>query len=245
MVGSGSIRGDKRVDLGDAVLARLEKQGARFEIIVDPRLAWRYKHGEPVELREVLRSEVIFEDARRGRKAPEDKLREVFGTTDELEIASQIIKEGWVQLTAEQRREMLEQRLKQVINIIARNCINPKTGLPHPPARIRAAMEEAKVSVDPRLTAEEQVRDVVKALQPVLPIRMEIQQIAVKIPPDCAPRAYGVVSRFATVIEDEWQRDGSWIAKLEVPGGLRGKLIDALNALTKGRAIIKVLKKES
>ncbi len=48
-----------------------------------------------------------------------------------------------------------------------------------------------------------------------------------------------------TIAKDEWQTDGSWIAVIEVPGGLRGELIDALNNLTRGRAEIKILKKES
>ncbi len=106
-------------------------------------------------------------------------------------------------------------------------------------------MNEAHVVIDSTRTAEEQAREVVKALQPILPIRMEIQQLAVKVPPDFAPKAYGIVERVGTIAKDEWQTDGSWIAVIEVPGGLRGELIDALNNLTRGRAEIKILKKES
>lgn len=245
MSGTGGLRGEKRVDLGDAVLARLETHGTRFEIIVDPKLAWSFKQGEEIDLREVLRGETIFEDALRSKKSPLEDLEKAFGTTDELEIARQILEKGSLQLTAEQRSEMIEKRRRQVIDIIVRNCINPKTGLPHPPTRIESAMEEAHVTIDSKRTAEEQVREVVKALQPVIPIRMEIQQIAIKIPADFAPKAYGVVDRLGQIAKDEWQQDGSWIAIVEVPGGLRGELIDALNNLTRGRAEIKLLKKES
>ncbi len=244
MSGMGSLRGDKRVDLGDAVLARLETHGKRFEIIVDPKLAWSYKQGETIDVREVLRGDTIFEDALRSKKAPIEALEEVFGTQDETEVARQILEKGSLQLTQEQRQEMAEKRRRQVIDIIVRNCINPKTGLPHPPSRIESAMEEAHVLIDSTRTAEEQVREVVKALQPVIPIRMETQQIAVKIPPEFAPKAYGIVDRVGTIAKDEWQTDGSWIAIIEVPGGLRGELIDGLNNLTRGRAEIKILKKE-
>ena len=245
MSGTGGMRGDKRVDLGDAVLARFETHGKRFEIVVDPKLAWSYKQGEEIELREVLVGETIYEDALRGKKSPVEALEEAFGTTDELEVAKQILENGSLQLTAEQRREMVEKRRRQVIDIIVRNCINPKTGLPHPPKRIESAMEETHIVIDSTRTAEEQVRDVVKSLQPVIPIRMEIQQLAVKVPPDFAPKAYGIVERLGNIAKDEWQKDGSWIAIVEVPGGLRGELIDALNNLTRGRAEIKILKKES
>ncbi len=245
MSGMGGIRGDKRVDLGDAALARLDSHGYRFEIIVDPKLAWNFKQGEEVEFREILRGDTIFEDALRSKKATTESLEEAFGTTDEREVARIILEKGSLQLTTEQRREMVEKRRRQIIDIIVRNSINPKTGLPHPPARIESAMDEAHVIIDSTLKAEEQARDVVRALQPIIPIRMEIQQIAIKIPPDFAPKAYGIVEHQGHIAKDEWQKDGSWIAIVEVPAGLRGELIDALNNLTRGRAEIKILKKET
>ncbi len=238
------MRGDKRVDLGDAALAKLEIHGMQFEIIVDPKLAWRFKQGEAVDIRDILQGETIFEDALRGRKATKDDLEHVFESTDEIAIARRILIDGSLQLTTEQRREFVEKRLRQVIDIITRNCINPKTGLPHPPARIEAAIDEAKITVDSRRSAEEQVSDIVKALQPIIPIRMELQRVAIKVPPDFAAKSVGVVKRFGRITKEEWQRDGSWIAIIEVPGGLRGQLIDELNALTRGRSEIKILKQE-
>jgi ribosome maturation protein SDO1 len=239
------MRGDKRVDLGDAALARLETHGYRFEVIVDPKLAWNFKQGEEIAIREIIEGDTIFEDALRSKKAPTETLEEAFGTTDELQVARIILEKGSLQLTTEQRREMVEKRRRQVIDIIVRNSINPKTGLPHPPTRIESAMDEANVNIDSTRQAEEQARDVVKALQPIIPIRMEIQQIAIKIPPDFAPKAYGIVEQQGHIAKDEWQKDGSWIAIVEVPAGLRGELIDALNNLTRGRAELKILKKET
>ncbi len=245
MSGLGGMRGDKRVDLGDAAIARLDTHGHRFELIVDPKLAWNFKQGEEVDVREILQGETVFEDALRSKKAPIETLEDAFGTTDELEVARIILEKGSLQLTTEQRREMVEKRRRQVIDIIVRNSINPKTGLPHPPTRIESAMNEAHVVIDSTRTAEEQARDVVKALQPIIPIRMEIQQVAIKIPPDFAPKAYGIVEQQGHIAKDEWQKDGSWIAIVEVPAGLRGELIEALNNLTRGRAEIKILKKET
>ncbi|MFX1319053.1 MAG: ribosome assembly factor SBDS [Promethearchaeota archaeon] len=245
MSGLGGMRGDKRVDLGDAAIARLDTHGHRFELIVDPKLAWNFKQGKEVDVREILQGETVFEDALRSKKAPLETLEDAFGTTDGLEVARIILKKGSLHLTTEQRREMVEKRRRQVIDIIVRNSINPKTGLPHPPTRIESAMHEAHVIIDSTRTAEDQARDVVKALQPIIPIRMEIQQIAIKVPPDFAPKAYGIVEQKGHIAKDEWQKDGSWIAIVEVPAGLRGELIDSLNNLTRGRAEIKILKKET
>ena len=54
-------------------------------------------------------------------------MKKVFETTDVLEVAEQILLKGHVQLTAEQKRQMMEDKRKQVIAKIAREGINPKT----------------------------------------------------------------------------------------------------------------------
>ena len=42
------------VNVDDAVIARLESYGERFEILVDPELAADYKRGEDIDLEEIL-----------------------------------------------------------------------------------------------------------------------------------------------------------------------------------------------
>ncbi|MEM3587888.1 MAG: ribosome assembly factor SBDS [Candidatus Jordarchaeaceae archaeon] len=237
-----SIRGDKWVDLGDTVIARLETHGEKFELLVDPYKAWNYRRGQNVDLSEVLKSFTVFTDAHKGLKANESKLLEVFETTDVNKIAPIILKKGFIQLTTEQRREMINSKKKQIINILARNCINPQTGLPHPPARIERAMEEAKVPIDLWRSPEEQAKDVLKMLQPIIPIRMESLRLTVKFPPEFSGKGYSILERFGTVIKDEWQSDGSWIATLEIPAGLRGKFIETLNNQTRGKAEVKFIK---
>ena len=52
------------VSLDDAVTARLERGGARYEILVDPELVQSWKDDpESVELSELLAAEEIWSDA--------------------------------------------------------------------------------------------------------------------------------------------------------------------------------------
>jgi len=45
-----------------------------------------------------------------------------------------VIKRGEIQITAEQRREMQEQKHKQLVQTITRNAVNPQMDdAPHPP----------------------------------------------------------------------------------------------------------------
>ena len=79
---------------------------------------------------------------------------------------------------------MIAEKRRQVITFIARNAVNPQTGLPHPPQRIEMAMDEARVNIDLYKSVDEQVKETMKALRPLLPIRFEEVRIAVRIPPD-------------------------------------------------------------
>ena len=231
------------VSLDKAVIARLKKQGENFEVLVDPYLARDLKEGKEVDFEKLLAAEEVFKDARKGDRASTEDLQKVFGTTDIHEIVMTIIKEGEVQITAEQRKEMMEQKKKQIIDFISRNAVDPRTGTPHPPTRIEMAMEEAKVHIDIFKPVEAQVKDIVKALKPILPLRFEEVEIAIKIPPEYTGKAIGALYSFGSVTQEEWQKDGSWICVMRIPAGMQGELMDLLAKLTKGEALTKVLRR--
>ncbi len=230
------------VSLDDAVIARLDRAGERFEILVDPVLAQKLKEGEEkVELADVMAVDWIFKDAHKGDRAPDEILQKAFGTTDRSEIALSIIQKGDIQLTVEQRRKMLEEKRKQVVAILTRNCINPVTKSPHPPARIELAMEEAKANVDPFRSAESQVQDILKLLRPIIPIRMEMTPIAVKVSGTMYGKLIGDIRGFGKILKEDWNRSGEWICLVEIPAGLQAEFFDMLNSRTHGQVETKIL----
>jgi len=226
------------------VVARLEIKGHKFEVLVVPDLALKVKEGKNVDMREVLVGEIVYKDARKGLKASEELIKKIFGTTDPYTVAKEIIKRGELQLTAEQRRRMIEQKKKQIIAFISRNAIDPKTGLPHPPSRIEKAMEEAKVGVDPYKDVESQALQIVKAISRILPIKIAKALMQVKIPPKYSGKAYSQLQRLGEVKKTQWLSDGSLYAEIEIPAGLQQEFIDKINAITKGEAEVKVLYKK-
>lgn len=229
------------VTLENSVIARLEYYGEHFEILVDPELASDFKRGEEIPLEDILAVEEIFKDARKGDKASEDAMKKAFDSIDHLEVAALIIKKGNVQLTAQQRKEMQEDKKKKIIAKIAREAINPQTKLPHPARRIEKAMEEARVHIDPFKSVDEQVNTVLKAIRIKIPIRFEHVNVAIRIPGDYAGKVYTVISEFGKTRKEEWQKDGSWIAVVEVPGGLQESFDRKLNELTGGQVETKVI----
>jgi ribosome maturation protein SDO1 len=230
------------VRLEDAVPARLKTHGTIFEVLVDPDGALALRRGDSVNVEDILAVEDVFENASRGDRSAEEDLIKAFETTDVATIAEKIIKKGEISLTAEQRKQIIENKRRQVIEIIARNAINPQTKTPHPPARIEQAMKEAKVNIDPSKSADELVNIAMKAIRPLIPIRFEEVEVAVKIPADYAPKAYGEIAAFGKVIREAWQNNGSWIGVVKIPAGMQTDFYSLVNYLTKGEAETKLLK---
>lgn len=223
-------------------MVRYSHLGDKFEILVDPDKGLAYKQGKLTNVSNALMIDTIFTDAKKGEKPTKVKLEEVFGTSDPIEVAEIMFEKGTFLLTAQQRREMTEQKLRQIINITSHTYVDPSTKLPHPPLRIENALAEAKVNIDPFRSAEEQLKGVVDALRPILPMSMESVEIAIKIPPEYASKSYGIVKDLAEIRRDEWTSDGSWIAVVSVSAAMRGELLDRLGKATQGNLQTKMMK---
>jgi ribosome maturation protein SDO1 len=223
-------------------VARLTKDNEHFEILVKPHKALDYRNGKISGITEVLAAEMIFSDANKGTKVSEDVMKKAFSTVDPLKIADIIIKKGTLQLTTDQRRKMVEDKRRQVIDFISRQAVDPKTNLPHPPLRIENAMDQIRYPIDPYKSIEEQARDIIKLLRPILPLKIEQVLVAVKIPAEYSSRAYGALKSYGAIKRELWQTDGSWIGEMEMPAGSYASLINKLGEVTKGNGEAKIIK---
>lgn len=230
------------VKLEDAIIARFTKEGKTFEILVDPDLALKMKRNQSVSMDDLVATDTIYSDAKKGDEAKEGDVKKVFGTTDIREIAPKIIKDGEVQLTTEQRRQLREEKRLMIIDFIAKNAMNPQTGAPHPPLRIETALAELKIQVDEFKDVNTQVNDILPKLRRLLPISMDRVQVAIRVPVSFASPALNLLHKYE-LKKQEWQNDGSLIAVIEVAGGMRQELFDKLNHLSHGQITTKLLEK--
>lgn len=222
-------------------IARLKKGGQNFEINIDPDLAVEFKEGKDLSIEDVLKSQDIFFDAKDGNLASEDVMKRIFNTDNKLEIAEIILQKGEIQLTAEHRAKVRENKRKKLVNIIHRNAIDPKTQLPHPVQRIENAFEEAKIKLEEFKSVEDQVNDVVKKLQVILPIKFDHKKIEIKIDDAHAHAVFAIAKKYGVLKENSWLNDGSWFGIIEIPAGLQNEFFDEINGSTHGRAITKIL----
>ncbi len=221
------------VSLDDAVIARLEKGGNRYEILVDPELVSKWKiNSEAVEFEDMLATDEVWSDVRAGDRPTEEALLNTFSSTDLQTCVEKILREGSIQLTTVQRKKMIEDKKRQVIHSIASTATDPKTRSPHPPTRIEHALDEARFSIDPFLSVERQVADAVKAIRPLIPLQFITVKLAFRI----SGKDYGGVNQMLRdmILKEEWLENGSWACIIECPGGMKNDLISKVAKRTSG-----------
>ncbi|MED5272291.1 MAG: ribosome assembly factor SBDS [Candidatus Thermoplasmatota archaeon] len=212
------------VSLDDAVIARFEKFGKRFEIFVDSELVELWKEDNTsVEIEKIVAIEEVFHDAKDGERPTTDVLERVFETLNFNSIAEKILSEGSIQLTAVQRKKMVEVKRRQILQHVKSNAIDPKSKGPHPITRIELALEESRFSVDPFKKLELQIDEAIKLLKPLIPLSFENARLAFRI----NGKHYGAVSQILRQYKEkeEWMPNGQWVCIIEIPAGMKGELI--------------------
>ena len=212
------------VSLDSAVLARWEYASKRYEILVNPDLVDSFRSdASSVSMNDFLATDEVWHDARGGDRPTEEAIESTFGTQDIKEIAIMILEKGSIQLTTNQRKEMVEQKRQMIIQEIHSTAIDPKAKTPHPKTRIELALEECRFSVDPFKRLDLQVKDAINALKPLIPLSFEPVRIAFRI----SSSGYGAAGRLLRPYMDkeEWLSNGDWACIIECPPGMANGLI--------------------
>ena len=212
------------VSMDDAVLARMEKGGKRYEILVDPEMVDDFKNNpDSVNIDDFLVMDEVFHDARGGERPTEDAIQNTFNTQDILEITKTILEKGSIQLTTNQRKSMVERMRQKIIHHIHSQAVDPKTKSPHPVTRIELALDESRYSVDPFKKLDLQIKDAVDKLKLLIPLSFETVRLAFKIP----GTGYGTSQRILRQyqVKEGWLEDGSWACVIDCPAGMKGEII--------------------
>ncbi len=221
------------------VTARIKIKGKQFGILVDLDSALRFRKTGQGSIENILSVDAVFSDVKKGLHASSSDLKSAFNTEDVRLAAAEIIRHGEIQLPAEYRKKEREERVKQVVDFLSRNCIDPRTGMPHTPARIQAALDEARINVDDRAVTE-QIPAIIKELQVQLPIRIETKKLRIKVPAVYTGNAYGLLHGVRE--SEEWLSDGSLLCVVSLPAGMQSEFYDKLNKITHGTAITEDMK---
>lgn len=223
-------------------VVRLSVEGEKFEIIVKPDPALEFKLGKRKEVSGVLVSDEVYSDSNKGTRASTEKLMKAFKTTDSTSIATIILQKGDLNLTTDQRRKMVTEKRKQIVDSIAKTFVDPRSHLPHPPLRIEQAMDDARISIDPFRNVDEQIKEIIEQLRSIIPLKSENMLLEVVVPAQFAAQSYSVLKSFGSLKKEEWQSNGSLKVILDIPAAARANVIDRLGSVTKGTASVEVAK---
>ncbi|NHH98802.1 Shwachman-Bodian-Diamond syndrome protein [Candidatus Nitrosotalea sp. FS] len=223
-------------------VVRFSVEGEKFEILVKPDPALEFKLGKRKDISGVLISEEIYSDSNKGTRASTEKLMKAFKTTDSTAVATIMLQKGDLNLTTDQRRKMISEKRKQIVDFIAKTYVDPRSHLPHPPLRIEQAMDDARVSVDPFRNTDEQIKEIIEQLRSIIPLKSENMLLEILVPAQFAAQSYSVLKSFGTLKKEEWQSNGALKVILDIPAAARANVMDRLGSVTKGTASIEVAK---
>tara|TARA_Y100000034_G_C6684083_1_gene300848 strand:- start:6 stop:680 length:675 start_codon:yes stop_codon:yes gene_type:complete len=218
--------------------ARIKKAGKPFEILVDLEKALAFRKGESSAV-DFLEADSIFSDSKKGEHASSEDIKKSFGTEDISEVAGKIVKGGEVLVSQEHRDAEQEKRFKQVVDLLSKSAVDPQTGNPHTPERIKSALEQAHINVKPG-SVENQMKEIIEAVSKVIPLKLETKKVKIGIPAIHTGQAYGVVNQYKD--SEQWLEDGSLEVIVKVPSGMIMDFYDRLNSITHGSAVTEEIK---
>ena len=218
-------------------IARIDKGSSHFEIIVDLEDALKVKNGESDYL--IVEGDSIFTNVKRGDRASTAELETAFGTTDVDSIGKDIVKKGEVLVDQAHRGEEQEKKIRQVVDFLSRNAIDPQSGRAISSERIKSALDDAHINVK-NTPIENQIKDIVDKLSTIMPIKIETKKIKATIPALQTGKAYGIISQYKE--KENWLADGSLEVVLSIPAGILMDFYDKLNSATHGSALTEEIK---
>ncbi len=218
-------------------IARIKQNGKHFEIIVDLDKAVAFKKSSVDN--GFLEVDQVFTDSKKGLKASSSDLKNAFKTDDVSEISYKIVKSGEIQLTQDYREEERDKKIKQVVDFLVNNAINPQTRMPHTPDRIKSALEQAHVNIK-NVPIENQIHEIIIEISKLIPISIETRKVRITIPSIHTGKAYGVVSHYKK--EESWLPNGDLEVIVDVPAGIIIDFYEKLNSVTHGSALTEEMK---
>lgn len=222
--------------LDKSTIVRLSAGNEKFEILVKPDPALEYKLGKKMDISNIMISDEIYSDASKGTKSSTEKLMKAFKTTDQFEIAKQIMAKGDLNLNTDQRRKMIEEKKRQIVEYINKNFVDPKTHMPHPISRISTVLDDARVAIDPFKRLDDQIKNIIEPLRKLLPLKSEILDLTVTVPAQFSGQSFSVFKSIGDIKSEQWLSDGSLQVVLNLNAGMKSSFLDRIGTATKGSA---------
>lgn len=208
-----------------------------FEVLVDfEKLKDFQKDSTNINVFDVLKSETIFKDQKKGLIASENTLKEIFKNLSKENILKEILLKGKCQIPTSYLNKLREEKKIQVINFICENTLNPQTKNKYTHSMIESQVNKIKYNFDPNKAFEIQAEQVLDLLKKIMPISEDKICLEIKIKPEFIGSFYGNFRKFAKVIKENYDKDSNLILEIQIRDSLKDKIIEMIKNNSKNTA---------
>lgn len=177
-------------------VVRLKKGKNVYEILVNPGTVEKFRKGE-IGWSKVAFVDGVFKNSSKGDHYNEKDLKSEFGTSNVDECMQMIARQGDYRLNANERKEKMTQKKRQVVNFIHKYYVDAKTNNPIPNQRIEAVLGKIKYNINIDESVSQQVPKIMKQVRShILFKKVGQMKIEVKIPLQYIGKCQNIVSQY-------------------------------------------------
>jgi len=217
-------------------LVKYQKNGVKVEILAKPGMVTKFRDGK-CSLKDALLDDTIYANSSKGEVASDADIVKLGARGNEL--LDIILKTGKYSLTAQEKREVVEQRRIEVINFLHDNFVDSSTRVPHPIVRIENAIKDIKYNIDPEIDAEHNVRSMIPKLQTLIRLTETSIEGQMIIPNDKLGQCVGICYNMGNVTREEFGPQNAYLNMLISPGKYES-MIEQISRASQGTAVFKI-----
>ena len=247
------------VDTEEAIKYKMEEKKSMDDVIVHPYVFADINKGvlaPTTDLKKMIYEVAVDKISKKlGRILREDEkkkiLEEIEDWSDEKihsEAAKIVLEKGFLKLPESVRDRLIAEKMNKILRYVQKYAINPATGAPYPPAKLEEAFRKAisrGIKLDPLMDVEDLIPVIIRNLQDVIPIKLEIIVAKIRVPAAYTGQIYGKILQFASMKNQKWLEDGSLEAELEIPAGVFLRLNNMLTEITRGLAKLEIITRKT
>jgi len=226
--------------LTNVAYVRYKEDNKKFEIACYKNKVVSWRNGIEKDINEVLQIERVFTNVSKGIVASSKDLKEVFGTDDEKEVCRIILEKGDLQVSGKERNQQIDEKFKEIANIVYNKCVNIETKKPFPLAMIENAMKEIHFAINVNKSSKSQAIALIKELQAIMPIQRAQMKVRVDIPKEIGKKMKPQIEPLTVNIEKENFGINYQLICVIDPGNYR-EINDLVAKNTKGKGNVEVL----
>lgn len=155
------------VKLTNVAIVKYRKKNRKAEIACYKNKVIDWRNGNEDNIDNVIQINQIFSNAIQGTIASEGLLAKLFGTTDKTEIIQKILDEGNLQVSQKEREVLAENAFQEVVKILGKKLIHPKSKRLFPEEAIQNALKNINFKADFNTGSKKQAFKAMKKMEKI------------------------------------------------------------------------------